>query len=156
MSRRLLAGLAAVAVAVAAAGYLVGAGSSDGDTCADGELRVDGDCASIQPGTPADRTTGPVEHIASVLIDSDPAAGTLSGRCAFQGVADGRVDVYLCLMTFLDTPITFRILHERDGSVYEWRVLSDPQPRRPAVTYPPFHARESGRCTYRDLQPDCE
>jgi hypothetical protein len=143
-----------VAAALAVGGYLIGAESSE-ENCAEGDVRVDGNCAAVRPGTPVDDTTAPVEHIASVLIDSDPAAGTLTGRCSFQGVAGRRVDVYLCLMSFLDTPITFRILHDRDRPIYHWRVLSDPRPRRPTVTYPRFREGESGRCTYRDQFPDC-
>jgi hypothetical protein len=143
-------GAVAGAVAIAVGGYLVGIRSSN-DTCRDGEVRVDGDCASIRPGKPVDPDTGPVEHISSVLIDEDPAAGSLGGRCGFQGVAGGRADVYICLMIYNKAPITFRLVHDRDGRVYRWTLLRNPQPNFF------FKAREgtSGACTYRDQSPDC-
>lgn len=152
MSKGLVACIVGIVAALAVAGYLLASGSSD-DTCRDGEVRVDGDCAAIRSGTPVDRrAVAAVDHIASVLIDEDPATGALGGRCAFQGIAGGRADVYLCLMSYNKAPITFRFLHDRVRRVYHWTLLRNPQPQYF------FEGREgdSGECTYSDTSPHCK
>jgi hypothetical protein len=151
--RGVIVGVVGIAVVVAVAGYLLVARSSP-DTCRDGAVRVDGDCAAVRAGPPVDRkAVDAAEHIASVLIDEDPAAGSLGGRCAFQGIAGGRDDVYLCLMSYNGNPITFRLLHERHGRVYHWRLLNNPQPDKFAFD---MREGETGECAYIDRSPDCD
>lgn len=159
-SRAVLIALALLLAA--AAGYAIGSGTAD-DSCGAAEVKVDGECEAVQRGTPADppsrheadaqgRETplSRAESVAFVLIDEDPAADTLSGRCAFQGIAAQRVDVFLCLMRYHDAPITIRIEHDRGTLVYRWTILGDPQPRDPIYAE---KLGSHGTCTYEGHPP---
>lgn len=150
--------IALAVLLAAAAGYATGSGTAD-DSCGVTEVEVDGDCEAVRRGAPADpppQSCMPddprsrAEHVAHFLIDEDPSAGALSGRCAFQGVAARRVDVFLCVMRYVGAPVTIRIEHDRGTLIYRWTFLADPQPAAPIYEQKPG---SHGTCIYEGGPP---
>jgi hypothetical protein len=128
----------------------VGTRAAD-ETCGTDEVELDRGCEVVRPGKPVSPERA--EHVAFVAIDEDPAAGTLDGHCAYQGIAAGRVDLYVCAMEYVNTSITFRMENPRGTRTFRWKVLSAPGAREP--TWHPVKG-DSDTCEFDpDRGPPC-